>query len=80
MIFTTYELYEVPLRDVPKGGAQEQNNTSTRMKYLRTCLELHPRIINVRNAHIFFRTDYTTVCGISVGLLIYKRGVPESGY
>ena len=45
----THVQYKVPPREVPRGVAQE----NTLMKYLHTCLELHPPIINVKNTQNF---------------------------
>ena len=53
--------YKVPLREVPRGVAQERNDT--RMKYLHTCLDLtasHPSLLKCE-AHTHIHEDRTAV-------------------
>ena len=52
-------IYKVPLREVPRGVAQEQTNT--RMKYLHTCLELSMTASHPLRTHTYIFEDRTTV-------------------
>ena len=57
-IYNIYQVYNVPLREVPRGVAQER--TIAHMKYLHTCWELtaciHPSC--EEHTQILLRTDY----------------------